>query len=56
MTTFITSSTTPAAGSGAWMWKARIAAQTASSWQTQPAIWNEIASAMPTGERITPSP
>ena len=56
MTTFITRSTTPAAGSGAWMWNARIAAQTASSWQTQPAIWNEIASAMPTGERITPKP
>ncbi len=38
------------------MWKARIAAQTASSWHVQPASWNTIASAAAAGLRMTPSP
>ena len=56
VTTFISSSTTPAAGSGAWMSNARIAAQTARIWKIQPQIWKKIATAAPNGERMTPSP
>src|SRR5437868_5939518 len=41
------SNTTAAAGSGAWMSNARIAVHTASSWKTQPEIWNRIAPAPP---------
>ena len=56
VTTFISSSTTPAAGSGAWMSNARIAVHTAKSWQIQPNVWKKIAPAAPSGERITPRP
>ena len=54
--TFMRSKTTAAAGSGAWMSNARIAVHTASSWKTQPEIWNTIASVAPSGVRITASP
>ena len=56
VTTFISSRTTPAAGSGAWMSNARIAVQTARIWNVQPRIWRKIASAALSGERMTPSP
>ena len=53
---FISTSTSPAAGSGAWMSNARIATHTASSWNSQPRHWKKIASAIRAGERKTSSP
>ena len=47
--TFISTSTSPAAASGSSIWNARIAAQTAKSWQNQPAYWNAAAFIAATG-------
>ncbi len=54
--TFISSSTSPAAGSGAWMSNARMATYTASSWRNQPVHWSRIAPAAGAGALITDSP
>ena len=50
--TFISTSTSPAAESGRSMRNARIVAQTANSWQIQPAYWKHAASAAGSGLRM----
>ena len=54
--TFMTSKTSAAAGRPSWMSKARIAVNTANSWQIQPSSWKKIAPAAASGLCITASP
>ena len=54
--TLISTSTSPAAESGRWMSNASIAAQTAKSWQSQPANWKSAAVAAAAGARMIASP
>ena len=56
LATFISSSTRPAAGSGAWMSNARMATYTAKSCSVQPRHWSRIAPAAGAGAFNTESP